>query len=83
MDAPVNQKLLVKIRLEDGSYWATIDAFPGLFAAGDTIGELQSSLEEAIALYLSTPEREVTSVQLAALEPPVVETTTSAELVFA
>jgi predicted RNase H-like HicB family nuclease len=61
-------ELSVIVRHEDGSYWATVKEFPGVFATGDTLEELRASLEEGIALYLSTPGREV-AVQLGELEP--------------
>jgi predicted RNase H-like HicB family nuclease len=48
----------VSIHHEDGSYWAEVDDLPGCFAAGDTIEELNESLTEAVALYLSTPDSE-------------------------
>lgn len=49
----------LKVRLEDGALWATVDEHPGVFATGDTPEELRSSLEEAISLYLSDRARNV------------------------
>ncbi len=66
----------VKIRLEDGSMWATVDDMPGLFATGDTLDELRESLEEAIALYLAKPDEEPPPVHIACLTE--VEASTSA-----
>lgn len=42
----------VAVHMEGGSYWAEVVELPGCFAAGDTFGELQESLQEAIGLYL-------------------------------
>ncbi len=38
-----------------GAYWAEV--FPGVFASGDTIGDLIDAAEQAIALYVKEPER--------------------------
>lgn len=50
----------VVVHHEDGSYWAEVLELPGCFAAGDTEAELWESLTEAIGLYLSEGEAEVT-----------------------
>ena len=42
---------------EDGCLWATVDEFPGVFAAGDNIAELRESLEEGIALWVAATSR--------------------------
>jgi predicted RNase H-like HicB family nuclease len=44
--------LTAEIRHEADSYWATVVELPGVFAWGDTLDELFSSLSEGIALYL-------------------------------
>jgi predicted RNase H-like HicB family nuclease len=75
------QQLHVHVRVEDGSLWATVDEFPGVFAMGDDYDELRESLEEAIALWLAAPGEEPPPIRLASLEPT--ETTASAELVYA
>jgi predicted RNase H-like HicB family nuclease len=55
-----------------------------VFAAGDTIEELRTSLEEGIGLYLSDASGGVKQVvQLAEFEPRAMATTASAELVYA
>lgn len=41
---------------EDG-LWAKVVELPGCYASGDSMEELHEALEEAIGLYLSTPER--------------------------
>jgi predicted RNase H-like HicB family nuclease len=47
-----SRDVTVRVRFEDGSYWATIDEYPGLFAAGDTESELLESLVEGLRCYL-------------------------------
>jgi predicted RNase H-like HicB family nuclease len=42
--------LHMKIRQEDGAFWATVDEYPGVFATGDDLEELRASLEEGIQL---------------------------------
>ena len=77
------RELEVRVVLEDGSYWATVEEFPGVFAAGDTIDELRASLEEAISLYLSDPESgSAEHVRLIEFQPRELAATTSAELVY-
>jgi predicted RNase H-like HicB family nuclease len=77
------KQLHVNVRHEDGSLWATVEEFPGVFATGDNLDELRKSLEEGISLVLERPNGEVPTVTLAPLELSPVETTASAELVFA
>lgn len=43
----------VRVRFENGSYWATVDECPGLFAAGDDERDLSGSLVEGLAVYLA------------------------------
>lgn len=57
----------VLVHHEDGSYWAEVKELPGCFAAGDTLDELWEGLTEAIGMYLSTPESQV-SVHVAERE---------------
>jgi predicted RNase H-like HicB family nuclease len=47
--------------------WAKIVEMPGCFASGDTMEELHEALEEAIGLYLSTPEH---TAQVELLDEP-------------
>jgi predicted RNase H-like HicB family nuclease len=75
------QDIRVKIHLEDGSMWATVDDMPGVFAAGDTLDELRESLEEALALYLAKPGEEPPPVDISCLE--TVETSTQAAFTLA
>jgi predicted RNase H-like HicB family nuclease len=75
--------LHVKVRHEDGSLWATVDEFPGVFATGDNLDELRESLEEGISLVLELPSGEVPTVNLQRLRLEPVETTATAELVYA
>lgn len=75
-------QLHFKINLDDGSFWATVEEYPGVFAAGDTLEELRASLEEGISLYLSEPGASV-NVKIAALESEPMEATAQADLAFA
>jgi predicted RNase H-like HicB family nuclease len=73
---PTSQDIRVKIHLEDGSMWATVEAMPGVFATGDTLDELRESLEEALSMYLAKPGEEPSPVRISSLE--TVETSTTA-----
>ena len=75
--------LHVNVRHEDGSLWATVEEFPGVFATGDNLEELRESLEEGISLVLERPNGEVPTVTLQPLQLAPAETTASAELVYA
>jgi predicted RNase H-like HicB family nuclease len=78
------RELVVRVVFEDGSYWATVDEFPGVFAAGDSVEEPRTSLEDGISLYISDASGGVKqAVQLAEFEPPAMATTASAGLVYA
>jgi predicted RNase H-like HicB family nuclease len=70
----------IRIHLEDGSFWATVDEYPGVFATGDTLEELRESLEEGLSLMLAAPGEDPPSVSLSLHELAPVETTISAEL---
>lgn len=54
-----NQSVTVLLHHEDGELWAEVLEYPGCFAAGADMSELEESLTEALSLYLSTPERPV------------------------
>jgi predicted RNase H-like HicB family nuclease len=75
------QEIRVKIHLEDGSMWATVDDMPGVFATGDTLDELRESLEEGVALYLAKPGEAAPPVDISSLE--TVETSTHAAFTLA
>jgi predicted RNase H-like HicB family nuclease len=77
------KQLHVNVRHEDGSLWATVEEFPGVFGTGDNLEELRESLEDGIALVLERPNGELPTVTLQPLDLAPVETTASAELVFA
>lgn len=77
------EELHVHVHLEDGSYWATVLEFPGVFAAGDTMDELRASLEEGLGLYLEDEVRGVPTVRLTDWHVEPLETTARAELVCA
>lgn len=44
-------ELTVRVREEDGGYWADVAELPGCFASGQTLDELAEALSEAIELY--------------------------------
>lgn len=50
----------VRVHSEDGSLWAEVLDLPGCFASGDTMDELVDALTEAIGLYLTSKNVEVT-----------------------
>lgn len=50
----------VHVHHEDGGYWAEVEEYPGVFAAGDSLDELWESLYEGIGLVLSTSTSTVT-----------------------
>lgn len=69
--------------MEDGSLWAAVDEFPGVFATGDNIDELRESLQEGILLVLATPGEEPPTLTLVPLHLEPVVTAASSELVYA
>jgi predicted RNase H-like HicB family nuclease len=77
------KQLHVNVRHEDGSLWATVEEFPGVFATGDNLDELRESLEEGISLVLERPNGEVPKVTIQPLDLAPAEATASAELAFA
>lgn len=70
----------VKIHIEDGSLWATVESMPGVFATGETLDELRESLEEGISLYLAEQGREAPPVSVSAFGPLETSTRTSIAL---
>lgn len=46
------REITVQIHAEDGSLWAQVVEYPGVFAAGDTYQELLASLQEGLQLVL-------------------------------
>ena len=73
-------ELHVSPRVEDGSMWATVREFPGVFATGDTLDELRESLQEGIALCLGDPGQDPRVIELSPLSTQALEA--SAELVY-
>ena len=65
--AAVVRDLSFTVHVEDGSYWATVAEYPGIFASGFDLEELRESLEEGIALYLWDDEGPVPAVSLGEL----------------
>lgn len=76
----MSESLNIRIHLEDGKMWATVDEYPGVFATGDTLDELRESLREGIALYLATLGEPVPNIELGPLTPDPVETPARAAL---
>jgi predicted RNase H-like HicB family nuclease len=68
-----------KIRHEDGSFWATVDEYPGVLATGGDLEELRESLEEGIRLMKAGPGEDLPSITLTPLTLPG-ETSASADL---
>lgn len=62
-------ELHIHARHEDGSFWATVEEFPGVFATGDGLDELWKSLEEGISLMLERSDVEPDSVITMELKP--------------
>lgn len=46
-------EITVKVALEDGTLWATVEEYPGVFATGTTTHELVESLREGILFALA------------------------------
>lgn len=67
-------QLTVLVRLEDDAFWATVEECPGIFATGDTLGELRESLAEAVGLYFSDDQSGPLQIQLGDLAPDVAPT---------
>jgi predicted RNase H-like HicB family nuclease len=66
----------IKMREEDGTLWATVEEYPGVFASGDTVEELVESIREGLELVLNEPGGPHRSVTVAEVGP-VSEATTS------
>lgn len=81
LETVVPDRINIRIRMEDGALWATVEEFPGVFATGETPEDLRASIEEGIALYVAEPAEGVRPVHLPPLEPA--NTTASTELAFA
>jgi predicted RNase H-like HicB family nuclease len=77
----MEQRLHVQMREEDGAFWATVDEYPGVLAAGDDLEELRVSLEEGICLITAEPDGETPDLRLSELRLEPGEATASAELV--
>jgi predicted RNase H-like HicB family nuclease len=75
MAAQESQELHVRLRSEDGAFWATVDEFPGVLATGDTLDELRESVEEGLSLVLARPGEDPPVVTLGELRPEQVATT--------
>ena len=78
--ATMEQRLHVNVREEEGSFWATVDEYPGVFAAGDDLEELRASIEEGICLMEAGPGEDLPSLRLSRLRPGPDESTAAADL---
>jgi predicted RNase H-like HicB family nuclease len=58
------RNLQVKIRQEDGSFWATVDEYPGVLATGDDLEELRVILEEGIRMIKAEPGEDLPGLRL-------------------
>jgi predicted RNase H-like HicB family nuclease len=70
----------MQIRQDDGAYWATVDEYPGVFAAGDDLEELRASLEEGIRLMEAGVDEDLPRLRLSKLRLGPDETTAGADL---
>lgn len=77
----MEHRVHVQIREEDGAFWATVDEYPGVFAAGDDLEELRASVEEGICLIKAEPGGEPPALRLSELRLEPGEATAGAELV--
>lgn len=59
MHGPDSVDYRVVVHHEGGSFWAEVEELPGCFASGETEDELWTALQEAVSVYLSTPEAHV------------------------
>lgn len=75
-----DRQVHIKIRQEDGAFWATVDEYPGVFATGDDLEELRESLEEGILLMKADVGDDLPAIRLSGLTLAS-ETPASAELV--
>lgn len=62
-------EITITVHDEDGSMWATVAEYPGLFAIGDTEDELFDSIREGLRLQLSEGGLIVHEVELRDPEP--------------
>lgn len=76
------RRLHFRIRREDGSLWATVDEYPGVFATGEDLEELRAGLEEGIRFMKADAGEPLPDVRLLPLSLPD-ETSASAELISA
>ncbi|MBS1889479.1 MAG: type II toxin-antitoxin system HicB family antitoxin [Actinobacteria bacterium] len=75
-----DRHLHFKIRQEEGSFWATVDEYPGVLATGDDLEELRASLEEGIQMMKAAPGEALPQIRLSPLKLESSETPASAEL---
>lgn len=76
----MTQTVHVRIRFEEQAYWATVDEYPGVFAAGDTLEELRESLEEGLSLVIAGADPEQQRVRLSPLSAGPADAVVRSEL---
>ena len=76
----MTQTVHLRIHYEEEAYWATVDEYRGVFAAGDTLEELRASLEEGLSLVIDGADPERRPVSLAALPARSAEQAACVEL---
>ncbi|MCL2418076.1 MAG: hypothetical protein FWD04_02200 [Conexibacteraceae bacterium] len=74
----MTQTVHVRVRFEDQAFWATVNEYPGVFAAGDTLEELRESLEEGLSLVIDGADATERPVRLS---PLTRDSTDAAEVV--
>lgn len=77
------RNLHFQIRQEDGSFWATVEEYPGVMATGDDLEELRASLEEGIRLVKAEAGEPLPDVRLLPLTLARTETPANSQLVSA
>lgn len=66
--------LSVRIHNEDDEMlWAEIPELPGCFASGDSRPELMEAIQEAVSLYLSSPESGTVALKMESANLRVVQ----------
>ncbi len=81
IEGAMSGDLDVTVHFEDGTFWATVAEFPGVFATGETLEELRESLTEGIALVLTKPGEPVLHVEVARFRTQPVVASASASFI--
>jgi predicted RNase H-like HicB family nuclease len=65
-------ELKVRVRAEEGAYWAEVEELPGCFASGRTLDELVESLTEAVFMYLDDDRSGTSGIERRADRAPAI-----------